>query len=121
MKREYRATQLWSLLVSSARSQQVFSYVLVEKLTRIPKQAVERFLYPIRSYCKRHKLPPLTALIVNENTGFRVTVSQRLRQRTCSEHKQRSLLTTGSQGTHRHPGTSQDNKQTSPTTQAYGP
>jgi hypothetical protein len=70
MKKEYRAMQLWSLLVFAAHNQQIVSYAFVQKLTGIPKQAVGRFLDPIQDYCKSRKLPPLTSLVVNEGTGL---------------------------------------------------
>jgi hypothetical protein len=70
IKKEYRALQLWSLLVLAARNQQILSYATVERLTRIPKHAVGDYLEPIQAYCKRHKLPPLTVLVVKEETGL---------------------------------------------------
>ncbi|HEV3036211.1 MAG TPA: hypothetical protein VHA33_00230 [Candidatus Angelobacter sp.] len=43
---------------------------MVEKLTGLPKVGLANFLGPIQDYCKRHKLPQLTALVVNERTGI---------------------------------------------------
>lgn len=65
-----RAAQLWSLLVLAARNRQILSYSIVEHLTGVPKQGVGAFLGPVQDYCKRHKLPPLTSLVVNEGTGL---------------------------------------------------
>lgn len=65
-----RAAQLWALLVLAARTQQILSYSIVERLTGIPQQGVGKFLGPIQSYCRRNKLPPLTSLVVNEDKGL---------------------------------------------------
>jgi hypothetical protein len=70
MTQHERAAQLWSLLVLAARTQQVLSYGMVERLTGIPRQGVGNFLGPIEHYCKRHKLPPLSSLVVNEQKGL---------------------------------------------------
>lgn len=70
MTNEQRALQFWSVLVLAARSQQLLSYKSMEKLTGIPKQGVGRVLAPIQAYCKRNKLPPLTALVINEDEGL---------------------------------------------------
>jgi len=43
---------------------------MVERLTGIDKRGLGRVLEPIQAYCKRNKLPPLTILVVKEQTGF---------------------------------------------------
>ena len=70
MDKYQRAAQLWSLLVLAARNQQLLSYATVERLTGIPKVAVGGMLGTISHYCKNRKLPWLTALVVNEETGL---------------------------------------------------
>jgi len=65
-----RAAQLWSLLVLAARNQQVLSYVNLQQLTGIPQQSISKLLVPVQDYCERHKLPPLTSIVVNEPTGM---------------------------------------------------
>lgn len=65
-----RAAQFWSVLVLAARTQQVLSYSMLEKLTGIPKPGVGEFLGPIQEYCKRNDLPPITSLVVNEKNGL---------------------------------------------------
>ena len=69
MTNEQRALQFWSVLVLAARNQQILSYKTMEKLTGIPKQGVGNVLGPIQAYCRK-KLPPLTALVVNEDEGL---------------------------------------------------
>jgi hypothetical protein len=70
MNQYQRAAQLWSLLVFAAQTQKILSYTMIENLTRLPKVGVGGFLSPIQDYCKHHELPPLTALVVNEDTGL---------------------------------------------------
>jgi hypothetical protein len=70
MNRSQRALQLWSWLVFAARNQQILSYSTVEHLTGIPKVGVGALLGTISHYCKNRKLPWLTSLVVNEETGL---------------------------------------------------
>jgi hypothetical protein len=70
MSRTQRAMQLWSVLVLAARNQQVLSYSMVEKLTGLPKWTQADFLGVVAAYCIVNKLPPLTVLVVNEETGL---------------------------------------------------
>jgi hypothetical protein len=70
MNKSQRAAQLWSLLVFAARNQQLLSYSAVEHLTGIPKVGVGGLLGSISHYCKNRKLPWLTSLVVNEETGL---------------------------------------------------
>ncbi len=70
MTKFQRAAQLWSLLVFAARNQQILSYKLVEQLTGIFAPGVGGCLGPIQSYCKHQKLPPLTAIVINEDQGL---------------------------------------------------
>ncbi len=70
MDKYQRAAQLWSLLVLAARNQQLLSYSTIEHLTGIPKVAVGGMLGTISHYCNNRKLPWLTALVVNEETGL---------------------------------------------------
>jgi hypothetical protein len=70
MTTKERAVQLWSLLVLSAQHRQILSYATVERLTGIDRQGIGKILEPIQDYCKRKKLPPLTVLVVKEETGL---------------------------------------------------
>lgn len=65
-----RAAQLWSVLALAARNQEILSYRLVEQLTGVPRVGVGKPLSPIQSYCKQEKLPPLTSIVVLEETGL---------------------------------------------------
>jgi hypothetical protein len=65
-----RALQGWSILAFAARNQQILSYHTIEKLTGVPRLGVGQFLGPIQSYCRKHDLPPLTAIVIKEDTGL---------------------------------------------------
>lgn len=71
MNQFQRAAQLWSLLVLAARNQQILSYRTVQHLTRMERVGIGKVcLGPIFAYCKAHKLPWLTVLVVEERTGL---------------------------------------------------
>jgi len=70
MRESQRAAQLWSLLVLAARNQQILTYSTVHNLTGIATVGVGGCLGPIIHYCRDHKLPWLTVLVVNEETGL---------------------------------------------------
>lgn len=70
MKREERAQQLWSILVLAARNRQVLTYEIVSKACGVPPPSIGDFLRPIQQYCSEEKLPPLTSIVVNKNTGL---------------------------------------------------
>ena len=68
-KQSYRAAQLWSILVLSARHQKLISYKTIECLTGITRACLGPFLAPIQQYCIDQDLPPLTVIVVEEATG----------------------------------------------------
>ena len=70
MTREQRAAQLWSLLALAATNRQVLTYNLVAKLTGVVRPSIGDFLRPIQQYCVEKNMPPLTALVVSEETGL---------------------------------------------------
>src|SRR5215472_4723249 len=70
MNKYQRAAQLWALLVMAARAQQILSYRNIESMTGIARQGVGEFLGPIQTYCKRNGLPPLTSIVIKEDTGM---------------------------------------------------
>lgn len=65
-----RAAQLWSVLALAATNRQVLTYDIVAKLTGIPRPGLGQLLEPIQSYCLERGLPPLTILVVKEDTGI---------------------------------------------------
>ena len=70
MTRAERAQQLWSLLSLAATNRQVLTYDIVARLTGVLRPSIGDFLRPIQQYCTENELPPLTALIVSEQSGL---------------------------------------------------
>lgn len=65
-----RASQIWSILALAEKNRQILTYEIISKLTGVPRQGLGQLLEPIQSYCLVHNLPPLTILIVSEETGM---------------------------------------------------
>ncbi len=66
-----RAAQLWPVLVFAARHQKILSYTTAMHLTGLATPAIGPIgLGSIFWYCKDHKLPWLTVLVVREETGL---------------------------------------------------
>ncbi|MBI1918906.1 MAG: hypothetical protein HYS12_29810 [Planctomycetes bacterium] len=65
-----RAAQIWSVLALAARNRQVLTYDIVGRLIGVPRHGLGRLLEPIQSYCLLNRLPPLTILVVSEETGI---------------------------------------------------
>jgi hypothetical protein len=69
MTRAERVQQLWGLLALAAMSRQVLTYGIVARLTGIMRAGIGDLLQPIQQYCTENDLPPLTSLVVSEQTG----------------------------------------------------
>ncbi len=65
-----RAAQIWAVLAWSARSRQALNYEILGRLIGMPRQGLGRMLEPIQSYCLLNNLPPLTILVVSEESGL---------------------------------------------------
>ncbi len=61
--------QFWLPLVFAAHNQKILSYLALERLTGMDRRGIGKVLEPIQAYCKRKGLPPLTVLVVKEDTG----------------------------------------------------
>src|SRR5438552_7711143 len=70
MKIPERAAQAWSVLALAARNRQVLTYDIVSKLIGVPRQGLGKVLEPIQSLCLLEELPPLTILVVSEESGL---------------------------------------------------
>jgi alkylated DNA nucleotide flippase Atl1 len=70
LRREERAQQLWSVLALAATNRQILSYGIVAKLTGVPPPSIGDFLRPIQQFCIENKLPALTSIVVQEETGI---------------------------------------------------
>ena len=71
MTRYQRSLQIWMLLVVAAKERKSYTYGDVAKILGMGGAGVlGQFLDPIMRYCEDHKLPPLTVLVVNQDTGL---------------------------------------------------
>ncbi len=65
-----RAAQIWAVLALAAHNRQVLTYGILAKLIGVPRPGLGQLLEPIQSYCLVQGLPPLTILVVSENSGL---------------------------------------------------
>jgi hypothetical protein len=65
-----RATQIWAVLALAARNRQILTYRMLGRLIGVPARGLGHLLEPVQSYCLEEKLPPLTILVVLEETGL---------------------------------------------------
>ena len=71
MTKIQRALQIWSLLVCAARDRRTYTYGgLASALGMGGAGVMAGFLGPIMYYCQKNQLPPLTVLVVNQETGL---------------------------------------------------
>lgn len=64
-----RSAQFWSVLVLAAKTQQVLSYQLMERITGLPSRAQSDVLGNIWFYCKQKEFPSLTCLVISQQDG----------------------------------------------------
>lgn len=69
MTNAQRAMQFWCVLVLAARTQQVLSYEMMEKMTGLPRFAMSRPLGKVLAYCQQNELPLLTSIVLEQSTG----------------------------------------------------
>lgn len=66
----HRAQQIWQILVSCAVQKKLVTYGEVAKYLGFKGAGVLAHpLGHIMNYCLAHELPPLTALVINQETG----------------------------------------------------
>jgi hypothetical protein len=70
MKRAERASQIWAVLAWAAKSRQSLTYGQLGKLIGVPTAGLGQLLEPIQSYCLIKGLPPLTVLVVQQQSGL---------------------------------------------------
>ena len=70
MNRFERASQIWAVLAWAARARQNLTYGQLGKLIGVPTAGLGQLLEPIQSYCISQGLPPLTALVVQQESGL---------------------------------------------------
>lgn len=70
MTRSERAQQLWSLLALAATHRQTLTYDIVARASGLVRPSIGDFLRPIQQYCSEKHLPPLTSIVVSEESGL---------------------------------------------------
>lgn len=70
MNRSERASQIWAVLALAAKNRQSLTYGILSKLIGVPAAGLGQLLEPIQSYCLIEKLPPLTILVVQQDSGL---------------------------------------------------
>jgi hypothetical protein len=70
MKKSERACQIWAVLALAARNRQSVTYGQLGKLIGVPTAGLGQLLEPIQSYCIANGLPPLTVLVVQQESGL---------------------------------------------------
>jgi hypothetical protein len=70
MTKYERAQQLWSVLVLAARNRQVLTYGIIQQATGLVRPSIGKMLEPIQAYCLKKERPPLTILVVKDESGI---------------------------------------------------
>lgn len=70
MTRSERACQIWAVLAWVAKNRQTLTYGQLSRLIGVPAAGLGQLLEPIQSYCLANGLPPLTALVVQQESGL---------------------------------------------------
>jgi len=71
MTKYQRSCQIWSLLICAARERKTYTYGDVAKILGYSGAGVMGSqLGPIMYYCEDNNFPPLTVLVVNQETGL---------------------------------------------------
>jgi hypothetical protein len=69
--RPYRALQVWLILIGAAKNRQILTYGMVaDMLGYDGAGTLAHTLGHIMFYCQQNELPPLTILVVNQDTGL---------------------------------------------------
>ena len=70
MKASERATQIWAVLAWAAKSRQNITYSQLAQATGAFTGGLGGWLEHIQSYCMINELPPLTVLVVQQESGM---------------------------------------------------
>ena len=70
MKASERSTQIWAVLAWAARSRQNITYSQLAQATGAFTGGLGGWLEPIQSYCIINELPPITVLVVQQESGM---------------------------------------------------
>ncbi len=69
MTKYERASQIWAVLAWAAKNRQTLTYSHLSKLIGVPTAGLGQLLEPIQSYCIEKRIPPLTILVVQQDSG----------------------------------------------------
>jgi alkylated DNA nucleotide flippase Atl1 len=69
MNRAQRAMQIWQVLIAAAHNRQVLTYGMVGEFIGLGAGFLAQTLGLIMRFCAQNDLPPLTILVVNQDTG----------------------------------------------------
>lgn len=71
MTRYQRSNQIWSILINAARTRTSYTYGQIAEILNFGGAGVmAQFLGPIMWMCEDKGWPPLTVLVVNQETGL---------------------------------------------------
>lgn len=71
MTKYQRALQIWSILICAANERKTYTYGGIADILGFEGAGVMgQMLGPIMNYCYEEDLPPLTVLVVNQETGL---------------------------------------------------
>lgn len=70
MKASERSCQIWAVLAWAAKSRQNITYSQLAQVTGAFTGGLGGWLEPIQSYCILNRLPPLTILVVQQESGM---------------------------------------------------
>ncbi len=70
MKASERSAQIWAVLAWAAKSRQNITYSQMAQVTGAFTGGLGAWLEPIQSYCTIKELPPLTLLVVQQDSGM---------------------------------------------------
>jgi hypothetical protein len=70
MTKSERACQIWGILAWAAKNRQSMTYGHLSKLIGVPAAGLGQLLEPIQSLCLLKNLPPLTILVVQQESGL---------------------------------------------------
>jgi hypothetical protein len=70
MKASERSCQIWAVLAWAARSRQNITYSQLAQVTGCFTGGLGGWLEHIQSYCILNELPPLTVLVVQQESGM---------------------------------------------------
>ena len=62
--------QLWSVMVLAASHRQILTYDLVAKVCGLKPRGLGDYLRGVQQHCIDKRLPPLTSIVVNKETGL---------------------------------------------------